>query len=102
MRGFCSSAHRLIVPLTVVFYVCAAAVVAANAALPTTADALHPPQKASMECPIKGDISWGDERIYHAPADRYYGVTSIDESNGERWFCSAPTAEDAGWRRAKK
>ena len=48
-------------------------------------------------CDIKGNIS-GNGRIYHLPGTADYGRTRIDESEGERWFCSVAEAEAAGWR----
>lgn len=56
----------------------------------TTADA----------CQIKGNINRNGERIYHVPDARDYGPTLIDESKGERWFCSEDEALKAGWRRS--
>lgn len=50
------------------------------------------------ECPIKGNISRSGTRIYHAPWSRHYDRTRIDESRGERWFCSEADALSAGWR----
>jgi endonuclease YncB( thermonuclease family) len=59
------------------------------------------PQSSSGSCNIKGNISASGERIYHMPTDRYYDATGIDESRGERWFCSESEAVAAGWRPAK-
>jgi hypothetical protein len=56
---------------------------------------------SSGSCDIKGNISESGERIYHLPNNRYYDVTGIDESRGERWFCSEAEARAAGWRPAK-
>ncbi|BCM19226.1 thermonuclease family protein [Mesorhizobium sp. J8] len=53
-------------------------------------------------CNIKGNISAGGERIYHVPGQRYYSVTIINETKGERWFCSEAEAIAAGWRRSKR
>ena len=50
-------------------------------------------------CPIKGNISKAG-RLYHLPGSRAYGRTRIDESRGERWFCTEGEARAAGWRRA--
>ena len=50
---------------------------------------------------IKGNISSSGERIYHAPGQRYYDKTQINESKGERWFCTEQEAVGAGWRKAK-
>jgi hypothetical protein len=52
-------------------------------------------------CAIKGNISAGGEKIYHLPGCGSYGKTKIDESRGERWFCSEREAENEGWRKAK-
>lgn len=50
------------------------------------------------DCRIKGNINRAGERIYHVPGSRSYDDTQIDESQGERWFCSVEEAERAGWR----
>lgn len=47
---------------------------------------------------IKGNINSKGERIYHAPGSSVYGATKIDETKGERWFCSEAEAEAEGWR----
>ncbi len=49
-------------------------------------------------CPIKGNISKNGARIYHTPWSPSYHRTSINERNGERWFCSESEAIKAGWR----
>jgi endonuclease YncB( thermonuclease family) len=51
-------------------------------------------------CPIKGNIS-ENGRIYHTPYSDSYARTRIDESKGERWFCSEAEALAAGWRAAR-
>jgi endonuclease YncB( thermonuclease family) len=56
-------------------------------------------QKAQV-CTIKGNISQEGERIYHLPWQLFYSRTRIDESHGERWFCTETQALEAGWRRA--
>ena len=54
-------------------------------------------------CMIKGNISFSTgEKIYHMPGQEYYEKTVIDESKGERWFCSEDEAQKAGWRKSKK
>ena len=55
-------------------------------------------ESPSPDCPIKGNVSRDGTRIYHAPWSRSYARTRIDESNGERWFCSEAEALEAGWR----
>lgn len=58
-------------------------------------------ESSSSDCNIKGNISYNTgEKIYHLPEDQFYDVTEIDESNGERWFCSEEEAEEAGFRRS--
>lgn len=52
-------------------------------------------------CTIKGNISSKGEKIYHNPGCGSYDKTAIDESAGERWFCSEDEAVGAGWRKAK-
>ena len=40
------------------------------------------------ECLMKGNITSTGEHIYHVPEQRYYNNTQINESKGERWFCT--------------
>jgi len=54
----------------------------------------------SGSCVIKGNINSSGEMIYHLPGCSSYNVTKIDESRGERWFCSESEALTAGWRKA--
>ena len=54
--------------------------------------------KTPEGCNIKGNINSKGDKIYHAPGTRSYGATKINESKGERWFCSEEEAEAAGWR----
>ena len=49
-------------------------------------------------CQIKGNINSKGDRIYHVPGSRAYGLTRINKSKGERWFCSESEARAAGWR----
>lgn len=56
---------------------------------------------SSGACTIKGNISASGEKIYHMPGCGSYEKTVIDESVGERWFCSEDEAVKAGWRKAK-
>ncbi len=75
------------------------AVPLAKPSVTTTPPVVAKPKPTS--CDIKGNISSSGERIYHVPGDRYYDVTKITESKGERWFCSESDAVNAGWRHAK-
>ena len=59
------------------------------------------PTPVSTSCTIKGNNSSGGERIYHLPGQRFYNVTKIDTSKGERWFCTETQARNAGWRKSK-
>ena len=52
-------------------------------------------------CPIKGNISDGG-RIFHPPGGAFYDRTSIDEADGERWFCTPEEAAAAGWRPSRR
>lgn len=56
----------------------------------------------TASCAIKGNISLAGEKIYHLPGQNYYDKTTIDESRGERWFCSEEEAVAAGWRHAQQ
>ena len=49
-------------------------------------------------CVIKGNINSKGDKLYHAPGMSSYGATRIDESKGERWFCTEDEATSAGWR----
>ncbi|HPQ72164.1 MAG TPA: thermonuclease family protein, partial [bacterium] len=42
------------------------------------------------------------DRIYHVPGQEHYEITRINESRGERWFCTEEEAIKAGWRKAKR
>lgn len=55
----------------------------------------------SSGCVIKGNISARGERIFHVPGQQYYSQTTINETKGERWFCSKAEAIAAGWRASK-
>jgi endonuclease YncB( thermonuclease family) len=59
------------------------------------------PQEPRTACLIKGNVNSKGERIYHMPGQHYYNNTQIDESKGERWFCTEQEAVAAGWRKAK-
>ena len=52
----------------------------------------------NTDCPIKGNINRKGEKIYHAPWSRSYERTRVDETKGERWFCTESEALAAGWR----
>jgi len=55
---------------------------------------------ASGSCTIKGNISTSGEKIYHLPGCGSYAKTQIEESRGEKWFCTEAEAQSAGWRKA--
>lgn len=57
------------------------------------------PQVARGDCDIKGNIT--SEKIYHVPGGQFYEKTVIDESKGEKWFCTEEEAVAAGWRKSK-
>ena len=52
-------------------------------------------------CDIKGNISLSGDKIYHMVGCGSYAKTSIDETKGEKWFCSEGEAQSAGWRKAQ-
>jgi len=56
------------------------------------------PRTRRAGCGIKGNINGDDERIYHTRDSPSYDDTVIDESRGERWFCTEGEARAAGWR----
>jgi cold shock CspA family protein len=54
-------------------------------------------------CIIKGNISHNSGRkLYHVPGMEDYEGTIIDESFGERWFCTEQEAISNGWQRAPR
>jgi endonuclease YncB( thermonuclease family) len=57
-----------------------------------------PPPAPRDGCYIKGNINGAGERIYHVPGSSSYEETVVDESKGERWFCTEAEARAAGWR----
>ena len=63
-------------------------------------DANPPSTPTDANCFIKGNIS-GSGQIYHMPHNRDYDNTRINESRGERWFCTEADAQAAGWRAAR-
>src|SRR3989344_511736 len=56
---------------------------------------------AGSDCFIKGNINTKGEKIYHLPGCGSYDQTVINESAGEKWFCSESAAITAGWRKAR-
>lgn len=74
----------------------------ASVATPTTTIPSPAAQTSASNssCTIKGNISASGEKIYHLQGCGSYLKTVIDESRGERWFCSEAEAQSAGWRRA--
>lgn len=54
----------------------------------------------SGTCTIKGNINTKGEKIYHMIGCGSYSSTFIDETKGEKWFCSEKEAVSAGWRKA--
>ena len=57
------------------------------------------PTTLERNCLIKGNINAKGERIYHMPEQTFYDKTVIDESKGERWFCTEEDGIKAGWRK---
>lgn len=56
----------------------------------------------TKKCPIKGNINSKGEKIYHLSSGVYYKETDIDESKGEKWFCTEKEAKAAGWKKSKR
>ncbi|MBO0345255.1 thermonuclease family protein [Roseibium limicola] len=67
---------------------------------PRSTKAASANRATSPRCPIKGNIS-KNGRLYHLPGTNNYDRTRINETKGERWFCSEIQALAAGWRRAR-
>lgn len=57
-------------------------------------------KETAGDCAIKGNISTSGEKIYHLPGCGSYEKTKIEESRGEKWFCSESEAQAAGFRKA--
>jgi len=54
-------------------------------------------------CSIKGNISLETgNKVYHVPGAEDYESTVIDQSKGERWFCTESEAIANGWRKAPR
>ena len=71
-----------------------------TSATPQASSPVSTAQNSSSSCTIKGNISTSGEKIYHLPGCGSYAKTQIDESHGERWFCTESEAQAAGWRKA--
>lgn len=52
-------------------------------------------------CPIKGRVN-GNRKTYLIPGDTGYARTSLRETRGDRWFCSADDARTAGFAPASR
>ncbi len=54
------------------------------------------------ECFIKGNISQQGQQgqLYHLPDCPSYDSVVINETQGEKWFCSEDEAQAAGWEKA--
>lgn len=62
---------------------------------------LEPEPTPAPPCDVvKGNISKDGRKLYHVAGMANYNQVKIDESAGERFFCSAAEAEAAGWVRA--
>jgi len=66
---------------------------------PSKSNTFHTDQ--NKNCLIKGNISKNGEKIYHMLGCKSYDKTVIDESKGEKWFCSEEEAINSGFRKAK-
>lgn len=50
-------------------------------------------------CVIKGNIT-GRGKLYHLPSCGSYSSTKIDQTKGEKWFCTEEEAQAAGWQKS--
>ena len=73
---------------------------ASGTTIPVSTTPQTPSVASNPSCTIKGNISASGEKIYHLQGCGSYTKTTIDESRGERWFCTEADAQSAGWRRA--
>jgi endonuclease YncB( thermonuclease family) len=73
-----------------------------DATMGSTNQQVSPQIPSNVACQIKGNINSKGERIYHRPGGKWYDETQIDESRGERWFCSEAEAVASGWRPSKR
>ncbi len=53
-------------------------------------------------CPIKGQKSSPDRRVYVLPWSPQYDRVKVRTARGERWFCSEAEAQAAGWKPVEK
>ncbi len=53
------------------------------------------------QCTIKGDLGPRAERLFYFPGHWAYDRVIINPGKGERWFCSAREAREAGWKHAR-
>lgn len=69
---------------------------------PQKTNIISPPAQTNTtnSCTIKGNINASGEKIYHTASCGSYNKTNIDESKGEKWFCTEQEALDGGWRKA--
>lgn len=49
---------------------------------------------------IAGNINSQGKKLWHDESSPQWSQIVIDESKGERWFCSPEEAEAAGWTKA--
>lgn len=68
---------------------------------PSISSSPSSPSVSASDCLIKANIGSTGDKIYHLPGCGSYDKTAIDESRGEKWFCSEDEAVSAGWRKAK-
>jgi len=52
-------------------------------------------------CVVKGNIEGGEKIFYYPKCPSYYDV-KIDESIGEKWFCTEEEAKSFGWQKASE
>lgn len=52
-------------------------------------------------CVVKGNIEDGEKIFYYPKCPSYYDVR-IDETAGEKWFCTEEEAKSFGWQKANE
>lgn len=66
-----------------------------------TGESEDPEILATPSCEsVKGNINSSGKKFYHTVESPQYNQTLIDESKGERFFCTEQEAIDAGWTKA--
>lgn len=68
--------------------------------LPTEEPSLLPTVTPTPCRTIAGNINSQGKKLWHDESSPQWSQIVIDESKGERWFCTPEEAEAAGWAKA--